>query len=359
MLTRAERKARHLRTAAHLRTACPPREQKVSEVIASHLHDAYRAGGGDPDAAELRSERRECLRHSRREGRVSRRPEVAEAAYLTAADLSSDDVKRADLIEEAGRMAELRRSRRTGTGPLRSRRGSALLCREGRRGRSVAARLALPLRMLGRSELAIVLLREALASVDPEDAPTAVLVELYEGLGGSLVFAGHPQDAAEPIDKALRLSQHHELGEPLAWALLYKAIICSFDGRLEEARLNYEGSIAVAQRYGITRIESRAEGSLADLCMTRDLPGAEAHCQAGLALARRSGAREMEAFVACNLLYVLTMAGRFDEAYRIGTDLLESDAAETSSGRTLLLRLVTFGRSQRSRRGCPAAPRRS
>ena len=64
----------------------------------------------------------------------------------------------------------------------------------------VTARLALPLRSLGRSELAIVLLREALASLDPDDAPPAVLAELHEGLGGSLVFAGHPQDAAEPID---------------------------------------------------------------------------------------------------------------------------------------------------------------
>ena len=342
MLTRAERKARHLRTAAHLRTAFPDQGAEVSEVIASHLHDAYRAGGGDPDAAELRSEAESAYVTAAERAESVGAPEVAEAAYLTAADLSSDDVKRADLIEEAGRMAELAGLDERALGHY-----EAAVAAHSSAGRvveaaRVTARLALPLRMLGRSELAIVLLREALASVDPEDAPTAVLVELYEGLGGSLVFAGHPQDAAEPIDKALRLSQHHELGEPLAWALLYKAIICSFDGRLEEARLNYEGSIAVAQRYGITRIESRAEGSLADLCMTRDLPGAEAHCQAGLALARRSGAREMEAFAACNLLYVLTMAGRFDEAYRIGTDLLESDAAETSSGRTLLLRLVTL-----------------
>jgi class 3 adenylate cyclase/tetratricopeptide (TPR) repeat protein len=342
MLTRAERKARHLRTAAHLRTAFPEEGAEVAEVIAVHLHDAYRAAGADSDADGLRSEAESAYVSAAERAESVGAPEAAEAAYLTAADLSSDDVEQADLTEKAGRMAELAGLDERAIGHYEASVAAHTVAGRVIEAARVTARLALPLRSLGRSELAIVLLREALASLDPDDAPTAVLAELHEGLGGSLVFAGHPQDAAEPIDRALRLSQHYELAEPLAWALLFKAILCSFDGRLEEARLNYEGSIAVAQRYGFTRIESRAEGSLADLCMTRDLSGAEAHCQAGLALARRSGARAMEAFAAGNLLYVLTMAGRFDEAYRLGNDLLESDTAETSSGRTLLLRLATL-----------------
>ena len=46
MLTRAERKARHLRTAEHLRTAFPDEGAEVAEVIAAHLYDAYRAAEG-------------------------------------------------------------------------------------------------------------------------------------------------------------------------------------------------------------------------------------------------------------------------------------------------------------------------
>ena len=68
----------------------------------------------------------------------------------------------------------------------------------------------------------------------------------------------------------------------------------------------------------------RAEGNLADLCMTQDLPGAEAHCETALMLARRWGARDMEAFAAGNLMYVLTMTGRFDEAFRLGAELLQA-----------------------------------
>ena len=46
MLTRAERKERHLRTAAHLRSAFPDEGAEVAEVIAAHLDDAYKAAGG-------------------------------------------------------------------------------------------------------------------------------------------------------------------------------------------------------------------------------------------------------------------------------------------------------------------------
>ena len=62
MLTRAERKARHLRTAEHLRSAFPDEGAEVAEVIAAHLYDAYKAAGDDPDAGELRVLARRRLR---------------------------------------------------------------------------------------------------------------------------------------------------------------------------------------------------------------------------------------------------------------------------------------------------------
>ena len=74
MLTRAERKARHLTTAEHLRTAFPDEGAEVAEVIAAHLHDAYKAAGDDPDAEELRSTGQGRLCPSRRAGRVRRCP---------------------------------------------------------------------------------------------------------------------------------------------------------------------------------------------------------------------------------------------------------------------------------------------
>src|SRR5208283_3553881 len=54
MLTRAERKSRHLRTAEHLRSAFPDEGAEIAEVIAAHLYDAYRATGEDHDADDIR-----------------------------------------------------------------------------------------------------------------------------------------------------------------------------------------------------------------------------------------------------------------------------------------------------------------
>jgi len=340
MLTRAERKARHLRTAAHLRTAFPDEGAEVSEVIAAHLQDAYKTAGEDLDADELRAGAKDAYVQAAERAESVGAPEAAEAAYLTAAELSSDDAEQADLTESAGKMAELAGYTVRALGHF-----EAAVAAHDTAGRvtdaaRVTARLGGALMGLGRNEQAIVALRAALASLDPDTAPPAVVAELQVSVGGGLVFAGHRKDGAEPLEQALRLAQHYELGETLAWALLIKAMLLSGDGRHEEARLAFEGSISVARQHGLTRIEISAEGSLADLCMTRDLPGAEEHCQAGLALARRWGARQGEAFAASNLMYVLTMTGRLDEAYQLATEVLQSGSEEISEGSLLHFRLA-------------------
>ena len=76
--------------------------------------------------------------------------------------------------------------------------------------------------------------------------------------------------------------------------------------------------------------------------MTHDLPGAEDHCHAAMALARRWGIRSFEASAAHNLMYVLMMGGRFEEARRLGTEVLQSVAEATPSGLSIHSRLTTL-----------------
>ena len=83
-----------------------------------------------------------------------------------------------------------------------------------------------------------------------------------------------------------------------------------------------------------------AEGNLADLCMTHDLPGAEEHAKAPLALARRWGLRGEEAWAASNIMYILTMAGRLDEAARLGNELLQSGGDDRPGARDIKIRLA-------------------
>jgi len=325
-----------------MRTAFPDEGAEVAEVIAAHLNDAYKAAGDDPDADELRSEAKDAYVLAAERAESVGALEAAEAAYLTAAELSADEAEQADLTEKAGRVAQLTGFHERALGHF-----EAAIAAHKAAGRIVEAarvttRLGGALSGLGRGDQAIAMLREALASLDPDTAPPSVVAEILERLGAALVFSGRTQEAVEPIEQALTLAAHHELVGTFAAALNSKAIFLCAKGRVEEARQNYEGSLAVARRNGLTQVEMLAEGNLADLCMTFDLPGAEEHCQAMLTLARRWGARRMESLAADNLIYVLTMAGRLAEADRLGIDVLESGAGSTSEGRWLHLRLAVL-----------------
>ncbi len=340
MLTRAERKARHLRTAEHLRSAFPDEGAEVAEVIGAHLYDAYKAAGDDEDADQLRAQACRAYALAGERAQSVGAPEAAEAAYLRAIELSSDEAEQAGFTHLAGRMA-------SGAGWSERAVGhyETAIAAHSRAGRlvdaaKVTASLANSLQSLGRGEQSITLLRGALASIEGAEVPPEVAADLQDSLGSALVFAGHAEAATGPLEEALTLAQHHNLPEPLAFSLDSKAILLSNKGRAEEARLLFEGSAAVARLHGITRAEMLAESNLADLCMTHDLPGAEDHARAALALARRWGLRRNEAFAASNLMYILTMAGRLDEAFQFGIDLLQSGGEERSGAADIKFRLA-------------------
>jgi len=340
MLTRAERKARHLRTAEHLRSAFPDEGAEVAEVIGAHLYDAFRAAGDDPDADDLRV--RACRAYALAAERAEEvgAPEAAEAAYLRAAELSADEAEKARFNEGAGHMAGS-----AGWSERAVTHYEAAIAAHALAGRALeAARVTAPLSRrltsLGRAEDGIARIRDALASIRQATPPPEVMADLQARLASALIFSGHREEAVGPIEEALTLAQHYELPEQLAVALGAKATLLATEGRTAESQALSEMQVAVARRYGFTAVEAIAEGNLADLCMTLDLPGTEDHCQAGLAVARRSGQRGTEAVAAGNLMYVLIMTGRIDEAYRLGTDLIRAGGEERSGYDQVAFRLA-------------------
>jgi tetratricopeptide (TPR) repeat protein len=328
MLTRVERKARHLKTAQHLRAFMPDEGAEVAEVIASHLHEAYTAAAEDADAGDLRAQACRGYAVAAERAESVGAPEAAEAAYLRAVELSSDEGEQAHLIESAGRMAVAAGWHERAVGHFESAITAHAKTERIVEAARVTCRYGVSLNALGQGERAITYIAEALASLEGTTAPPEVVAELQNSLGETLVFAGRIDEATAPIEEALTLAQHHELAELLASALNSKAMVLQVLGRVSEARLLYEGAIAAAQHSGVARIELSAESRLADLCMTRDLEGAEAHGRAALGLARRWGLRGFEADAASNLMYILTMSGRLAEAMQLGTELCPADGDE-------------------------------
>ena len=165
-LTRAERKARHLRTAEHLRTAFPDEGAEVAEVIAAHLLDAYQAAGEDPDADELRAEAREAYTRAGERAEAVGALEAAESAYLKAVALSSQGAEQAALTERAGQMAQLAGWYERSVGHFEKAIATYVEAGHVVDTARVTGRLGTSLDNLGRGEQAIARLYEALASLE-------------------------------------------------------------------------------------------------------------------------------------------------------------------------------------------------
>jgi class 3 adenylate cyclase/tetratricopeptide (TPR) repeat protein len=341
-LTRSERKARHVSTAAHLRRAFPDDGAEVIEVIAAHLRDAYRAAGDDLDAELLQAQAVAAYIAAGDRAESVGAPAAAEAAYVTALALSADEAEKTNLLERAGSMA-----REIGADDRARAHFEAAEASHREFGRVVDAarvteKLAGIVLRLGRAEESLTQLRTALASLDPATAPPAVIASLEQQLGTNLWYTGRPQEVAEPIDHALTLAQHWELPETLARALQMKGYLYFGEGRVAEAFLYMEASLETARANGLVRVEMGTENLITDLWMCFDRPGAEEHCLAGLALARRRGARGAEMSLTGNLMYVLTVAGRFDEADRRAHELLASSSGDVGLDVQLLHARLCF-----------------
>jgi class 3 adenylate cyclase/tetratricopeptide (TPR) repeat protein len=342
MLTRAERKARHVKTAEHLRSTFPDEGAEVAEVIGAHLFDAYKAAGDDPDAGDLRA--RACRAYVLAAERAESvgAPEAAEAAYLRAAELSSDELERAGFDYRAGQMALYAGWNERAVGHFESAIAAHVDAGHLVDAAQVTSGLGQALSRLGRGELAITRSREALESIEGTNAAPEVVAELQAMLGGALIFSGHVDQAMGPIEEALTLAQHHDLAEPLASSLSSKALLLYIGGRAEESGALHELSVSVARRHGITRTEIRGEANLADVCMTHDLPGAEEHARSALALARRWGLRGDEGVAAGNLMYILTITGRFDEVFQLATELFEAGGNERPGAEGINFKLASL-----------------
>lgn len=190
MLTRAERKARHLTTAAHLRRVFPDEGAEVAEVIAAHLHDAYRAAGDDTDAGELRAAAKVAYVQAGERAESVGGPGAASIAYLTAAELSADDLERSLLLERSAEMALLVGDEDSALERFESAEAGHLAAGRTVDAARVAGGIAGCLLHHNMAVSAVERLEAALASLDADDAPPSVVAALCERLRPDSVVRG-------------------------------------------------------------------------------------------------------------------------------------------------------------------------
>ena len=104
-LPRRERRARHLAAAEHLSST--PTEDELTEVVASHLVEAYRLDPDAVDAPEIKRRARLALVGAgERAGSLAAAAE-AKRYFEQAAELTEEPLQNAELLARAGEMAGL------------------------------------------------------------------------------------------------------------------------------------------------------------------------------------------------------------------------------------------------------------
>ena len=328
MLSRGERKTRHLAAAEHLTHAFPNEGEEVAEAIATHLLDAHRAAGEDPDADQIRGRAVIALRRSAVRAGTIGSPEAGMNTLLTARELVRDPDERLALTDAAAEMAYQAGRYETAL-PLLDELAAAheTAGRERDAARTIA-RIGLSLNQHGRQEEAIQRINAALEVLDA-DAADPVVGELNYALATTLIWSGQLEAAEPAIERALRVAEHLQLPALLARALGIKAVLRQSTDRVREALALYRMSIEVAEEHELSDRVAVGYINVGAVSHGWDLPGSEAALEQSLALNRRQGNRKREASGLINLGLLRLDQGRWDEIAETADAFLDPDHPRT------------------------------
>ncbi len=205
MLSKRERKAKHLAAVEYLSRAFANEGEDVAEVVAAHYLQAYRCASGGDDAETLRAEAVTALRRGARRAAAVGAPQTAERAFRKAIDLAASDDERIELTVATGDMALLDGRYDDALEYLTTRQGLERLGR-----RHEAARLGdwigQALLRGGRASEAIERLQRALAVLGgaTEDADVA---RMNVNLGVALLDTGRVREAVRAARPRARVAQ--------------------------------------------------------------------------------------------------------------------------------------------------------
>jgi predicted ATPase len=347
-LSRSDRKAKHLAAAVYLEDAWG--EHEVVEVVASHYLDAYEIAPTAEDASEIRARAGEQLARAGERAASLGASEEGERYFAQAAGLADNELRKAELAEQAGRMAWL---------GARYERARALLDEahtvlESHGLRKQAALVSAVLAEVdfreGHPPQAVARLQSALGELEEEE-PDEDVATVAAQLGRFLVLDRQPDLAAPHLERALELAEEFDLPEVFAQALTSKALLYTSRNRLEEGRILLEGALDHALQHDQHNPALRATNNLAVLHESSDRYAEAVELSGqGVELARRVGNKVWENGLLAGPLVSLVVLGRWDEALATA-ELLDAGDLEIAS------QLVALADVHCARGDAPAARR--
>jgi class 3 adenylate cyclase/tetratricopeptide (TPR) repeat protein len=310
-LSKRERRARHLAAAEHLAAALS--EDEVTEVVASHLVEAYRLDPGAEDAGAIKERARLAL-----VGAGDRAESLAAAAearryFEEAAELADRPSQRADLIGRAGVMAGYSGDPDAAQRLLEE--SIDMFEAEGDTHAAARAsgRLGRALVFTGRRDEAVARLERAFEVISA-DEPDQDLAMIAAQLSRAYWFSGDLERAAERAELALDISESQRLPEALVFALRAKGAVAFSRGHGEEAFALTRHALNIALEHDLGEQAWTLYFILSDGCFREDrYAEALAYLDESLALARKLGSRPYEWSALAERTYPLCMLGRWEE----------------------------------------------
>jgi class 3 adenylate cyclase/predicted ATPase len=313
MMSRRDRRPRHLAAADHLISVAGEEDEDVIEVIASHLLDAYQSAPDAADATAVRARAHESQVRAGERAASLGANQAAQRYFERAATLVDDEVVQAELIERAGLMAANGARIEEASGLFEDARRRFDDAGEVHASARVSARSAETMWDLGRLRDGLTIMDEAFELLS-EDAPDADLAQLAAQIGRFAFFFGDSDVGSKRIEAALAIAEELDLPEVYSQALNTKALILGSRGRLRESRALLREALAVAVEHDKPSAAMRAHNNLADfMCQDDRYAEAQRHIDDGLALARRVGNRYWEQ-VFLGFIYPRYALGAWSEA---------------------------------------------
>ncbi len=336
-LSKRDRKERHLTVAAWFEAGAD--ESDVVEVVASHYLEAYNLAPDDPDAGEVKERAANVLFAAGERAASLAASAEAERYFQHAAELVSDNVRRAGMHERAGQMAA--HAGRYDAAVDHYERAIALyeasqLTHPAAR---VLARLGTLESVSGKLEDAVRRMEAAFA-VLADDPPDEDLAQLAARLGSLLFFQNEGAKAAPLVETALDIAEALWLPEVLSMALTTKAMTAMRARHEEEAVALLTHAAKLAADHDLPLPALRARFNLGDqLCHRDRYHDALVLYRETLALARKMGDRSYERSGIGELAWVLMQVGEWDEAMDFAALISEADVRDAP---TEVLSLLTF-----------------
>ncbi|HEY6068170.1 MAG TPA: adenylate/guanylate cyclase domain-containing protein, partial [Gaiellaceae bacterium] len=310
-LPRRERRVRHLAAAEHLSSA--PGEDELTEVVASHLVEAYRLDPDAEDAGEIRNRARTALVSAGERAASLAAAAEAKRYFEQAVELTDEPLENARLLGRAGEMASNAGDPDTAQKLIEK----AIAIYEAEGDTHAAARATYKLQTaLGfteRRDEALARLEHAFEVIG-EDEPDEDLAMLAAMLSRVYWFNGDLERAAARAELALDIAEAQRLPEPLSLALRSKAAVSYSRGHPEEFVALVKHALEIALEHDLTEGAATCYFLLSDRCFRRDrYAEALGYLDEALALAKRMGSRPYEWAVLAERTYPLFMAGSWDD----------------------------------------------